>query len=120
MLESKNAFKLALERAPIFVAWTEQSLNKSIVGMPLMPYLGGIRMLSSTLTFATVMRPSYSFAISSKTGERVLQGPHHSAQKSTKTGCVELITSASKEASLTTLILSFMHSKKKEINIEFE
>jgi len=38
-----------------------------------------------------------------------LHGPHHSAQKSTKTGCEELITSASKEVSLTTLILSFMY-----------
>ena len=50
----------------------------------------------------------------------VLHGPHHSAQKSTKTGCGELITSASKEASLTTLILSFMHSKKRKLIIEFE
>ena len=104
MLVSKNAFKLALESAPTFVAWTEPSLNKSIVGIPLMPYLGGISKFSSTLTFAMVMRPSYSFAISSKTGERALHGPHHSAQKSTKTGCVEVITSAAKEASLTTLI----------------
>ena len=69
-----------------------------------MPYLGGICKFSSTLIFAIVMRPSYSFAISSKTGARVLHGPHHSAQKSTKTGLEELITSASKEVSLTTLI----------------
>ena len=91
MLVSKNAFKLALESAPTFVAWTEPSLNKSIVGIPLMPYLGGISVFSSTLTFAMVIRPSYSFAISSRTGERTLHGPHHSAQKSTKTGCVEII-----------------------------
>ena len=52
--------------------------------MPLIPYLGGICKFSSTLTFAIVMRPSYSFAISSRTGARVLHGPHHSAQKSTK------------------------------------
>ena len=51
-----------------------------------MPYLGGNWVFSSTLTFAIVIRPSYSSAISSRIGAKALHGPHHSAQKSTKTG----------------------------------
>ncbi len=36
--------------------------------------------LSSILSLATVSRPSYSSAISSRMGAIILQGPHHSAQ----------------------------------------
>ena len=80
-----------MERAPTLVAWTVPSLNKSIVGIPLMPYLGGNWVFSSTLTLAIVIRPSYSSAISSRIGAKALHGPHHSAQKSTKTGSGSLL-----------------------------
>ncbi len=47
---------------------------------------------SSTLTRKIFRRPSYSAAISSKTGSLVLQGPHQEAQKSTRTGnCSSMI-----------------------------
>ena len=81
-----------------------------------MPYLGGICKFSSTLTFAIVMRPSYSFAISSRTGARALHGPHHSAQKSTKTGREELYYVSFKR-SITDYFNFVVHAlKKKEIN----
>ncbi|SFV87244.1 hypothetical protein MNB_SUP05-SYMBIONT-4-588 [hydrothermal vent metagenome] len=41
-------------------------------------------------------------------GANALQGPHHGAQKSTKTAGDALTTSASKESSVTTLILSLI------------
>ena len=81
-----NALNSAFESAPTLVASTTPSLNRSIVGIPLIPYLGAVCTFSSTLTLAIVIRPSYSFAMSSRIGESALQGPHHSAQKSTNTG----------------------------------
>src|SRR5688572_29727009 len=50
------------------------------------------------LTLPILTRPSYSLASSSRIGATILQGPHHSAQKSTRTGVVDLRTSASKFA----------------------
>ena len=43
----------------------------------------------------------YSAAISSRIGAIILQGPHHSAQKSTSTGVADFSTSCSKVASVT-------------------
>src|SRR4051812_11327385 len=56
--------------------------------------------LLSTFTLPTTALPSYSFAISSTTGPTILQGPHHSAQKSTNTGLSDLSTNSSKFASV--------------------
>src|SRR5882724_6439035 len=58
----------------------------------------------SILTLATLARPPCSLAISSSTGPSILQGPHHSAQKSTTTGWEDFKTSASKLASLTSIV----------------
>src|ERR1022692_2289357 len=60
--------------------------------------------LWSTLTLATFTRPDCSVAISSSTGASILQGPHHSAQKSTSTGWVDFSTSASKFAPLISMV----------------
>ncbi len=49
----------------------------------------------------TLSLPLISPAISSTIGSRVLHGPHHSAQKSTRTGSLELMTSVSKSVSVT-------------------
>ena len=54
---------------------------------------------SSTLTLAIRMDPACSAAISSRIGAIILQGPHHSAQKSTSTGSDEEPTSSSKVVS---------------------
>src|SRR5665213_3963494 len=57
-------------------------------------------MLSSMLSFASRMLPDFSSAISSRIGATSLQGPHHSAQKSTSTGVSEFMISSSKELSV--------------------
>ena len=88
-------------RAPILVAATWPPLNRIIVGMPRTPYLRGVCGFSSILTLATVTRPSISVASSSRNGAIILQGPHHSAQKSTSTGSLAFSTTASKLVSLT-------------------
>src|SRR5689334_23098159 len=51
---------------------------------------------SSTFSFPTVILPAYSAASASTVGERRLQGPHHSAQKSTSTGAPAFSTLSSK------------------------
>src|SRR5208283_2236929 len=56
---------------------------------------------SSTLSLAMVTLPCISVAISSSAGPIILQGPHHSAQKSTTTGPLDPTTSDLKLASVT-------------------
>ncbi len=56
--------------------------------------------LSSTLSLAMVTLPACSSAISSSTGAISLQGPHHSAQKSTTTVPSADLTSSSKVVSV--------------------
>ena len=65
------------------------------MGMPAMPNRVSIAGLASTSIFAILSLPSCSLAISSSTGATIRQGPHHSAQKSTSTGSLDLSTSAS-------------------------
>src|SRR5919204_1716383 len=60
---------------------------------------------SSTFSLAIVSFPLCSSATSSSTGEIILQGPHHSAQKSTSTGVLAWSTSVSNVASVTALAL---------------
>src|SRR5260370_2048119 len=85
----------------MLVAATWPHLNSIIVGRPRTPYLRGVCGFSSMLTLATVTFPAISAASSSRNGAIILQGPHHSAQKSTRTGSVERSTSSSKLPSLT-------------------
>ena len=65
--------------------------------MPLTPYFTGVSGLSSIFNLTTEILSFFSSAISSKLGAICLHGAHHSAQKSTKTGEFELITSFSLE-----------------------
>ncbi len=58
------------------------------------------------LTFPIFSLPSYSPAISSSIGAIILHGPHHSAQKSTRTGVGELITSSVKLVPVKTTTLA--------------
>src|SRR6516165_7170460 len=55
------------------------------------------------LTLATVNLPAMSAARSSRKGPIILQGPHHSAQKSTRTGPLARSTSTSKLLSVTAI-----------------
>src|SRR5580700_2845323 len=70
-----------------------------MVGMPRTPYLVGTCGFSSILILAMVSLSPISVESSSSAGAIMRQGPHHSAQKSTKTGFLESSTSAWKEAS---------------------
>src|SRR3954469_6143167 len=57
------------------------------------------------LSFAIVSLSPCSAAISSRTGATILQGPHHSAQKSTSTGLSLPSTSLAKLVSVTFTVL---------------
>src|SRR5881398_2086743 len=61
-----------------------------------MLYLADRLWLSSTFTFAILSVPAFSRAISSSNGAIILQGPHHTAQKSTITGLSSCVSSWSK------------------------
>src|SRR4051812_4864086 len=62
------------------------------------------------LTLAIVSFSPCSAAISSRTGATILHGPHHSAQKSTRTGLSLASTSVSKVSSVTVLVAAPMLS----------
>src|SRR3981081_4470939 len=84
--------------------WREASspfLNIISVGIDMMPYFCAVAGLSSTLSLKIFPLSPSEPAISSSAGAIILQGPHHSAQKSTTTGPVALSTWASKYASET-------------------
>src|SRR5512137_2968906 len=85
-----------LGTAPTTWSTTLPSLKRMMVGMPRTPYLPGVAGLSSTLTLPTAIWPSYSSAMASMTGAMALHGAHQVAQKSTRTGLPDLMTSASK------------------------
>ena len=74
--------------APTLVDLSSPSLNNNIVGIPLTPYLVGVLGSLSILCFAIVISFDISLEISSRVGPICLQGPHHSAQKSTTIGLV--------------------------------
>src|SRR5690606_16454845 len=71
-------------------------LKNNNAGMLRIPYFTEISAFKSTLTFPTIALPSYSLAISSTIEPIIRQGPHHSAQKSIKTGLSDFKTISSK------------------------
>src|SRR3990170_1171301 len=78
------------------------------VGMPRTLKRCGVLGFSSMLSLAIVTFSLYSVAISLSMGAIILQGPHHSAQKSSNTGPLALTTSSSKLASVTCTIVSLL------------
>ncbi|SPE44175.1 hypothetical protein SBA7_300018 [Candidatus Sulfotelmatobacter sp. SbA7] len=64
----------------------------------------GVAPLRSTSIFPIFSLPWKSFASSSTIGARARQGPHHVAQKSTRTGVSDLSTSWSKFESVTSMM----------------
>src|SRR5580698_3068673 len=70
-----------------------------MVGMPRTPYLVGTCGFSSMFSLAMVTLSPSSADSSSSAGAIMRQGPHHSAQKSTRTGFLASRTSAWNEAS---------------------
>src|ERR1700737_4446847 len=67
------------------------------------PYLAAISGFSSMLTFTISSESACSAAIWSRIGAIIRQGPHHGAQKSTRTGFPLSSTSFWKDASVTCL-----------------
>src|SRR3712207_6726837 len=98
----------------VLAAWP--CLKTIIVGIDMTPYWAAVCWFSSTLSF-TMRRSPRSPAISSSTGATTRHGPHHGAQKSTRTGCSDSSTSAWKFASVTfwrSLIPSLYEVKRTE------
>src|SRR3954462_2137551 len=77
-------------------------LKRIIVGIERTSYFAAVCWFSSTLSL-TIRRSCRSLAISSRTGPTTRQGPHHGAQKSTRTGVSDSSTSAWKLVSVTSL-----------------
>ena len=67
-------------------------LEDEQVGMLMTSKRRAVSGLSSTLSLATVSLPRCSSAISASVGATILHGPHHSAQKSTRTGVSDPLT----------------------------
>ncbi len=80
------------------VTWSRSwpFLKKSSEGMARMLNFDERLWFSSTFTFPTFIAPAFSLAISSSNGAINLHGPHHWAQKSTRTGLSLRVTSRSK------------------------
>ena len=90
--------------APALLDTTSPFLKINNAGIPLTPIDAAALGFVSTSTFAIFTLPSYSVDNSSKAGPICLHGPHHSAQKSTTTGIVELRTSVSNVSSVTATV----------------
>src|SRR5688572_9027020 len=90
---SRKDLRSGLRTEPTFCASTVPFLNRIRVGMLRMPNLGGVCGLDSMSILATRSLSLYSVAISSRIGAIILQGPHHSAQKSSRTGLSDFSTS---------------------------
>src|SRR5205807_8681859 len=89
-----------LPLAPIMRFLATPSWNSTSVGMLMISYRRATSGDSSTSTLTMRSFPSYSVASSSRMGAISLHGPHHSAQKSTRTGWSEELISSSKVASV--------------------
>ena len=81
-----------------FTGWP--SWKTISVGMLITSKRRAMSGLSSTLSLAIFSLPACSSAISSRIGAIILHGPHHSAQKSTRTGSAEPAISSSKVVSV--------------------
>src|SRR5215213_2478687 len=110
MFELIQSFSRVFGNAPTWVAAGLPSLNRIKVGIPRTAYWFGDIGLLSMSTLATVSFPANSPASSSSAGPIILHGPHHSAQKSTRTGPVLLAstTSVAKLRSVTGLVFALM------------
>src|ERR1700761_6373260 len=96
---SIHSLILDFGKAPTLVAATWPSWKIIMVGMPRTPYLVGTCGFSSMFSLAIVTLSPSSADNSSSAGAIMRQGPHHSAQKSTRTGFLASRTSAWNEAS---------------------
>src|SRR6185436_1389886 len=98
-----SASSLLRGMAPTSWLTTLPPLKISRVGIDRTPYCCGTIWWWSTSILATLTRPLYSSASASTVGAICLQGPHHTAQKSTSVGTSDLRTSVSKFWSVSSL-----------------
>src|SRR6201990_1064788 len=82
---------------------TSPCLNSISVGIDITLNFIAVCWFSSILSLTTYSASPRSEAISSTTGETRRQGPHHGAQKSTRTGTSDSTTSAWKLLSVTSV-----------------
>src|SRR5271157_4546747 len=94
---------------PMVLSRASPPAKYSKVGTDWMPYRAARAGFVSTLTLATFTWPACSVAISSSKGAIILHGPHHSAQKSTRTGWLDWTTSLSKLVSLISMAGFIFH-----------
>ncbi|NDE13194.1 MAG: hypothetical protein EBZ99_06190, partial [Actinobacteria bacterium] len=97
-------------RAPtmLFTIWPPT--KRFIVGIELIPYFIAIGPSSSVLSFTIFILPAYSLEISSNIGATALHGPHHSAQKSTRTGVSLFKTKSLNVAAVTFSVAIYLSS----------
>ena len=89
----RDAF--AFELTPTCCETRSPLLNTAKVGMLKTLYFEASSLFWSTFTLTKLTLPEYSLAISSTIGATALHGPHHGAQKSTKTGILDFTISSS-------------------------
>ena len=97
MCRSNQESIIGLGLAPVSLSTNSPFLKSSKAGIPLTPNLPALSGFTSVFTFAIVISLSSDICLS--TGPIILQGPHHGAQKSTRTHSSLLVTT-SKSASL--------------------
>src|SRR5215831_15051259 len=102
-----------LSTAPTICSLTWPSLMTRRVGIPRMLNRAAVEPLASTSSLPTFTRPLYSSAIASTVGARARHGAHHAAQKSTRTGVLDLATSDSKFVSVISIVLAPMYPPRK-------
>src|SRR5215472_2558304 len=107
MCLSRTFFNSSFCARPTSDSTTWPPLKMRMVGMPRIWNLKETLGFSSTLSLPTVTLPAYSAASASTVGAMRLQGPHHSAQKSTSTGAPAFSTSCSKFPSVKVCMCSF-------------
>src|SRR3990172_3085629 len=97
LLKSESTLLLSCDLGTAPTTWsTVWPFLKNIrVGIPMIRYLPATSGFSSVFSFKTLSLPSYSFDISSTIGATILHGPHHTAQKSTRTSPGAFSTSCS-------------------------
>src|SRR5215203_175130 len=109
---SSAAFGLA----PMICLTTLPPENTLSAGIDVMRYVAAVCGFSSTLSL-TMSRLFCVDAISSSTGAIMRHGPHHSAQKSTRTGLSFCSTFSEKSVSVTCLIVPTVGSSTSRISV---
>ena len=93
-------------RAPRNSSTTSPSAKSFTLGMLWMPYSAASSWCSSVFTLASTHSPRASPASRSSTGPSVRHGPHHGAQKSTRTGTWRLFSMTSLWKSVTSWLIA--------------